>query len=65
MTSREDLQTAGVLINYLAVLQQGKNRPNIKGPGTIQDAKDNLGDIAAVKLRLAEIFDLEKIEYGD
>ena len=52
------------LLEYLQELQKGRSKPNTKGPGDVHESLDNLGDIAAVKQKLAEIFglDLELID---
>lgn len=47
------------LLEYLKELQRGRSKPNKKGPGDVHESLDNVGDIAAVKDKLAKIFNLD------
>ena len=61
METKDKIELA---LAYLQVLQEGKVRPNRRGPGVVRDAKHNIPEIEAVKDEISRLFDLDlsKIE---
>lgn len=49
MTSKE---RAEILLQYLHILQVGRTKPNNSGVGSVQESKDNIPEMNAVKEEL-------------
>jgi hypothetical protein len=56
----ENVNKAAILIKWLEVLQHGRTKPDNKSSGVVRDAKDYIGYIKGINLKLAELLNVEE-----
>lgn len=59
---KEEIEEVWLLLEYLKVLQEGKQRPDRNGNGSVRDAIDNLDDIEGVKDLLNNKFGISQVD---
>lgn len=56
----ENVNKVALLIKWLEVLQHGRTKPDNKSSGVVRDAKDYIGYIKGINLKLAELLNVEE-----